>query len=103
MEACFGYKGRAAVAFIQFAMAFGGMCAFAVILGDTIPRASISLAQVWLRTANQVLYVPFHTSTDVLTSILPGFAATGVGGWLLSRQVVTSKQRAYIQAVVWVY
>jgi sodium-coupled neutral amino acid transporter 11 len=38
MEACFGYKGRAAVAFIQFAMAFGGMCAFAVILGDTIPR-----------------------------------------------------------------
>lgn len=42
MEACFGYKGRAAVAFIQFAMAFGGMCAFAVILGDTIPRGSIS-------------------------------------------------------------
>lgn len=38
MEACFGYKGRAAVAFIQFSMAFGGMCAFAVILGDTIPR-----------------------------------------------------------------
>ena len=44
MEACFGYKGRAAVAFIQFAMAFGGMCAFAVILGDTIPRRYRALA-----------------------------------------------------------
>lgn len=38
MESCFGIPGRAAASFFQFCFAFGGMCAFAVILGDTIPR-----------------------------------------------------------------
>ncbi|KAK4057963.1 hypothetical protein OIO90_001182 [Microbotryomycetes sp. JL221] len=38
MDSCFGPRGRAAVSFFQFAFAFGGMCAFCVILGDTIPR-----------------------------------------------------------------
>ncbi|KAM0788841.1 hypothetical protein ACM66B_002926 [Microbotryomycetes sp. NB124-2] len=38
MDTCFGPRGRAAVSFFQFAFAFGGMCAFCVILGDTIPR-----------------------------------------------------------------
>jgi sodium-coupled neutral amino acid transporter 11 len=38
MESCFGFPGRAVVSFFQFSFAFGGMCAFAVILGDTIPR-----------------------------------------------------------------
>lgn len=38
MESCFGFPGRALVSFFQFSFAFGGMCAFAVILGDTIPR-----------------------------------------------------------------
>ncbi|RSH77368.1 uncharacterized protein EHS24_003328 [Apiotrichum porosum] len=35
---CFGPMGSGAVSFFQFAFAFGGMCAFNVIIGDTIPQ-----------------------------------------------------------------
>ncbi|KAG6811900.1 hypothetical protein H0H92_005358 [Tricholoma furcatifolium] len=38
MDHCFGPSGRAAVSFFQFAFAFGGMCAFGIIIGDTIPH-----------------------------------------------------------------
>ncbi|CCM01461.1 uncharacterized protein FIBRA_03515 [Fibroporia radiculosa] len=38
MHHCFGSSGRAAVSFFQFAFAFGGMCAFGIIIGDTIPH-----------------------------------------------------------------
>lgn len=55
MSQCFGSSGRAAVSFFQFAFAFGGtcirptsremftpfnigMCAFGIIIGDTIPH-----------------------------------------------------------------
>ncbi|KAF7321305.1 Aa-trans domain-containing protein [Mycena kentingensis (nom. inval.)] len=37
MTHCWGSSGRAAVSFFQFAFAFGGMCAFGIIIGDTIP------------------------------------------------------------------
>ncbi|GAA5897125.1 hypothetical protein JCM6882_001799 [Rhodosporidiobolus microsporus] len=43
MDSCFGRHGRAAVSFFQFAFAFGGMCAFEVILGDTVPRVLLAL------------------------------------------------------------
>ncbi|KAF8504240.1 amino acid transporter [Hysterangium stoloniferum] len=43
MDHCFGGSGRAAVSFFQFAMAFGGMCAFGIIIGDTIPHVIQSL------------------------------------------------------------
>ncbi|KIJ39913.1 hypothetical protein M422DRAFT_174440 [Sphaerobolus stellatus SS14] len=43
MDHCFGSSGRAAVSFFQFAMAFGGMCAFGIIIGDTIPHVIISI------------------------------------------------------------
>ncbi|QRV79525.1 Transmembrane amino acid transporter protein [Ceratobasidium sp. AG-Ba] len=38
MGHCYGSSGRAAVSFFQFAFAFGGMCAFGIIIGDTIPH-----------------------------------------------------------------
>ncbi|KAG2150479.1 amino acid transporter [Suillus clintonianus] len=38
MNSCFGPSGRAAVSFFQFSFAFGGMCAFGIIIGDTIPH-----------------------------------------------------------------
>lgn len=38
MQHCFGRVGAHAVSFFQFAFAFGGMCAFNVIIGDTIPQ-----------------------------------------------------------------
>ncbi|WOO77390.1 Vacuolar amino acid transporter 2 [Vanrija pseudolonga] len=37
MYHCFGPIGASAVSFFQFAFAFGGMCAFNVIIGDSIP------------------------------------------------------------------
>ncbi|KAI0769606.1 amino acid transporter [Trametes elegans] len=40
---CFGSSGRAAVSFFQFAFAFGGMCAFGIIIGDTIPHVIRSI------------------------------------------------------------
>ncbi|KAF9460695.1 AAAP amino acid permease [Collybia nuda] len=43
MDHCFGSSGRAAVSFFQFAFAFGGMCAFGIIIGDTIPHVIRSL------------------------------------------------------------
>ncbi|KAG5643157.1 hypothetical protein DXG03_001487 [Asterophora parasitica] len=43
MDHCFGSSGRAAVSFFQFAFAFGGMCAFGIIIGDTIPHVVRSL------------------------------------------------------------
>nr|CDI56362.1 related to amino acid vacuolar transport protein AVT2 [Melanopsichium pennsylvanicum 4] len=38
MEHCFGPNGKAAVSIFQFAFGFGGMCAFCVVIGDTIPH-----------------------------------------------------------------
>ncbi|KAG9316352.1 amino acid transporter [Chiua virens] len=43
MNSCFGESGRAAVSLFQFAFAFGGMCAFGIIIGDTIPHVIRSL------------------------------------------------------------
>ncbi|KAK7472573.1 hypothetical protein VKT23_000687 [Stygiomarasmius scandens] len=43
MNRCFGSSGRAAVSFFQFAFAFGGMCAFGIIIGDTIPHVIRSI------------------------------------------------------------
>lgn len=42
-EIGFGSYGRFLVSFFQFAFAFGGMCAFCVILGDTIPHVLVSI------------------------------------------------------------
>lgn len=43
MNSCFGPSGRAAVSFFQFSFAFGGMCAFGIIIGDTIPHVIRSI------------------------------------------------------------
>ncbi|CAO1623606.1 unnamed protein product [Sympodiomycopsis kandeliae] len=43
MEHCFGKQGKAAVSLFQFAFAFGGMCAFCVVIGDTIPHVLSSI------------------------------------------------------------
>jgi len=43
MDTCFGYPGKATCSFFQFAFAFGGMCAFSVIVGDTIPHVLVSV------------------------------------------------------------
>lgn len=44
VEHCFGKVGLVAISFAQWAFAFGGMVAFGVIVGDSIPHV---LAAVW--------------------------------------------------------
>ncbi|MCO5565632.1 hypothetical protein L7F22_019306 [Adiantum nelumboides] len=43
MDHCFGKNGRVAVSIFQGAFAFGGMCAFIVVIGDTIPHVLSSI------------------------------------------------------------
>ncbi|CAG8499101.1 4476_t:CDS:10 [Acaulospora morrowiae] len=43
MDFCFGKKGYIAISLFQFVFAFGGMCAFCVIIGDTIPNVIKSI------------------------------------------------------------
>ena len=43
MGHCFGQRGRIAVSLFQFVFAFGGMCAFCVVVGDTIPNVLSSV------------------------------------------------------------
>lgn len=65
LDSCFGKPGRAAASFFQFAFAFGGMCAFCVILGDTIPR--VLLALVGPETSP---VVSFLISRPIVTTVL---------------------------------
>ncbi|KAJ3520402.1 hypothetical protein NMY22_g12774 [Coprinellus aureogranulatus] len=62
MDHCFGPSGRAAVSLFQFAFAFGGMCAFGIIIGDTIPHVIRSafptlttIPVLWLFTNRQFM------------------------------------------------
>lgn len=43
MEHCFGKSGLVAISVAQWAFAFGGMVAFCIIIGDTIPRVLASM------------------------------------------------------------
>ncbi|WFD35794.1 hypothetical protein MCUN1_002659 [Malassezia cuniculi] len=43
MEHCFGVQGKIAVSLFQFVFAFGGMCAFCIVVGDTIPSVLVSV------------------------------------------------------------
>ena len=59
VEFCFGWWGLLAISFAQWAFAFGGMVAFAVIVGDSIP--------------------------PVLEALWPGIKDVRVLGWLAGR------------------
>jgi len=66
MEKCFGRSGLIAISVAQWAFAFGGMVAFCVIIGDTIPRvigsafpSLYSLPVLWLLTDRRAIIVLF--------------------------------------------
>ncbi|CAO1628259.1 unnamed protein product [Parajaminaea phylloscopi] len=68
MDHCFGRKGKAAVSLFQFAFAFGGMCAFCVVIGDTIPHVLSSVfpslqsgASMWSFLASRSFVITFTT------------------------------------------
>lgn len=66
MEHCFGKSGLVAISVAQWAFAFGGMVAFCIIIGDTIPRVLGALFPtlhtipvLWLLTNRRAIIVLF--------------------------------------------
>jgi sodium-coupled neutral amino acid transporter 11 len=66
MEHCFGKSGLVAISIAQWAFAFGGMVAFCIIIGDTIPRVLGALFPtlhtipiLWLLTNRRAIIVLF--------------------------------------------
>ncbi|KAI9850086.1 MAG: hypothetical protein M1838_006098 [Thelocarpon superellum] len=66
MEHCFGRPGLIAISVAQWAFAFGGMVAFCIIIGDTIPHVMVALFPslstipvLWLLTDRRAIIVLF--------------------------------------------
>ena len=64
MEKCFGKSGLVAISIAQWAFAFGGMVAFCIIIGDTIPQvlgaafpALYHTPVLWLLTNRRAIIV----------------------------------------------
>lgn len=66
MQHCFGRKGLIAISLAQWAFAFGGMLAFCIVVGDTIPHVLEALFPslrdlpfLWLLTNRRAVIVLF--------------------------------------------
>ena len=66
MEHCFGKSGLIAISIAQWAFAFGGMVAFCIIIGDTIPQVVMAVFPslqdtpiLWLLTNRRAIIVLF--------------------------------------------
>ena len=66
MQHCFGKSGLIAISVAQWAFAFGGMIAFCIIVGDTIPRVLTALFPklsdmpfLWLLTNRRAVIIVF--------------------------------------------
>ena len=66
MEHCYGKSGLIAISVAQWAFAFGGMVAFCIIIGDTIPHvlaavfpALENMPVLWLLTDRRAIIVLF--------------------------------------------
>lgn len=66
MQHCFGRSGLVAISIAQWAFAYGGMIAFCIIVGDTIPHVLTALfpslrdmAFLWLLTDRRAIIVLF--------------------------------------------
>lgn len=69
MQHCFGKSGLVAISIAQWAFAFGGMLAFCIIIGDTIPHVTEALIPslkdipfLWLLTNRRAVIVLFVLS-----------------------------------------
>lgn len=66
MQHCFGKSGLIAISIAQWAFAFGGMVAFCIIIGDTIPHVLVALIPslpgmpvLWLFSDRRAIIVLF--------------------------------------------
>lgn len=85
MEHCFGKSGLVAISVAQWAFAFGGMVAFCIIIGDTIPRVlgalfpSLSgIPVLWLFTDRRAIIVLFTLGISYPLSLYRDIAMVGV-------------------------
>jgi len=94
MEHCFGKSGLIAISVAQWAFAFGGMVAFCIIIGDTIPHVTTAVFPtlptvpvLWLLTDRRAIIVlfvlglsyPLSLYRDIAMVCLTYSMATGSG------------------------
>lgn len=86
MQYCFGRSGLIAISVAQWAFAFGGMVAFCIIVGDTIPHVFAALfpslrnmSFLWLLTDRRAVIVLFVLSVSYPLSLYRDIAKVIVG------------------------
>lgn len=85
MQYCFGKSGLVAISIAQWAFAFGGMVAFCIIVGDTIPHVLGALfpslrdmAFLWLLTDRRAVIVLFVLAISYPLSLYRDIAKVGL-------------------------
>ncbi|KAI3638946.1 hypothetical protein MIR68_003444 [Amoeboaphelidium protococcarum] len=68
-EYAFGQRGNVIISICQFVFAFGAMCAYAVIIGDTIPPVLRSLVGTDIVYGNAILTFLFSRRLIIILSI----------------------------------
>lgn len=91
MQYCFGRTGLIAISVAQWAFAFGGMVAFCIIVGDTIPHVLGALfpslrdmSFLWLLTDRRAVIVLFVLGVSYPLSLYRDIAKVGSGQLLPS-------------------
>ncbi|EYE97902.1 putative amino acid transporter [Aspergillus ruber CBS 135680] len=84
MQHCFGRSGLIAISIAQWAFAYGGMIAFCIIVGDTIPHVLTALfpslrdmAFLWLLTDRRAIIVLFVMGISYPLSMYRDIAKLG--------------------------
>lgn len=84
MQHCFGSSGLVAISIAQWAFAFGGMIAFCIIVGDTIPHVIEALIPglrdipfLWLLTDRRAVIVLFILGVSWPLSLYRDIAKVG--------------------------
>lgn len=82
MDRCFGQSGKAFVSLFQFAFAFGGMCAFGIIIGVLAPPFILDFCFTEVRDSTG------DTIPHVIRSIFPTLSTTPVLKIFTNRQFI---------------
>lgn len=93
MQYCFGKSGLIAISIAQWAFAFGGMVAFCIIVGDTIPHVLSALfpslkdmSFLWLLTNRRAVIVIFVMGVSYPLSMYRDIAKVGLSYLMIMRQ-----------------
>lgn len=88
MQHCFGKSGLVAISVAQWAFAFGGMVAFCIIIGDTIPHVLAAVfpslpetSVLWLLTDRRAIIVLFVLGASYPLSLYRDIAMVSSKSW----------------------